>query len=199
MTSQTDALPVHLTRWSPTLVEALRPWLAGNQEWKRWDAPYYPPMSPTEADTYCDRLLADPDCLDTHTGLTKCRAITTTDDDFVGVVNWYWESRETDWRRLGIVLHDPRHWSRGFGSHALALWVDWLFAVTDVRRLDLATWSGNERMIRLAAGLGFREEGRFREAQVVDGRPYDAVVMGVLRTEWETRPAPNDRRSTNRW
>lgn len=193
MAGATASSRVELVPWSPGLVEALRPWLPGDQEWKRWDAPYFPLLTDADANAFCARLLADPNCPDPDTGLSRCRAVTTPAGEFVGLVSWYWESRETDWRRVGVVLHDPRHWSRGLGRHALSQWVDWLFTVTDIRRLDLATWSGNQRMIRLAARLGFREEGRFREARVVDGRPYDAVVMGVLRREWAATQAIDGR------
>lgn len=104
----------------------------------------------------------------------------------LGQVSWYWESKETDWRRLGIVIYDPASWNAGRGTEALRLWTTYLFATTSVRRLDFATWSGNAGMLALGRRLGFVEEGRFREARVVDGRVYDSVVMGVLRGEWRS-------------
>ena len=107
---------------------------------------------------------------------------------FCGVVSWYWESRETDWARMGVVLHDPMIRGRGAGSAALEQWITLLFASTAWRRLDLATWSGNTAMCRVAEGLGLVREATFRRARVVDGEIYDSVVYGVLREEWATRP-----------
>jgi putative hydrolase of HD superfamily len=67
----------------------------------------------------------------------------------------------------------------------LRLWCDHLFAtVPEFARLDLRTWSGNERMIKLARKLGFREEARFRDARIVKGETYDALAFGILREEW---------------
>jgi RimJ/RimL family protein N-acetyltransferase len=69
----------------------------------------------------------------------------------------------------------------------VALWTSYLFATTDIVRLDYATWSGNIGMCRIGSKLGWTEEGRFRQARVVEGRRYDSVVYGVLRSEWEAR------------
>lgn len=29
------------------------------------------------------------------------------------------------------------------------------------------------------------EEGRIRQARIVEGKPYDSVKLGILREEWE--------------
>lgn len=87
-------------------------------------------------------------------------------------------------------LFDPAFWSGGRGSEAVRLWTDYLFDTTEIVRLDLATWSGNTGMCRVAAKLGWTEEARFRDARVVGGERYDSVVYGVLRREWLGRTAP---------
>jgi len=100
-------------------------------------------------------------------------------------VSWYFESEPTDWRRMGIVLFDPGSWSGGRGAEALRLWTDYMFATTVIVRLDLATWSGNIGMCRVAVQVGWTDEARFREARVVRGRRFDSVVYGVLRRDWQ--------------
>lgn len=109
------------------------------------------------------------------------------DDAFYGTVSWHWESRETDWARMGITVFDPALRGRGIGRAALELWTDHLFAHTNWVRLDYSTWSGNIAMVSVGRRLGFTEEARFRKARVVRGEFYDSVVMGVLREEWEAR------------
>ncbi|MNW63364.1 putative ribosomal N-acetyltransferase YdaF [compost metagenome] len=88
---------------------------------------------------------------------------------------------------MGVGVYDPAVRGRGIGREALALWTTYLFQVTDWGRLDFATWSGNLPMLGVGRSLGFVEEGRFRDARIVRGERYDAVVMGVLRSEWEAR------------
>jgi RimJ/RimL family protein N-acetyltransferase len=85
----------------------------------------------------------------------------------------------------GIVLYDSRYWSGGYGTEAFSMWIDYLFTHLDVVRLGISTWSGNERMIRLARKIGMVEEGRIRKARMVRGEYFDSVKMGLLREEWE--------------
>ena len=99
-------------------------------------------------------------------------------------MSWHWEAEESDWRRIGATVFDPDVRGRGIGTEALRIWTDYLFAHTDVVRLDFSTWSGNTRMLGVGHRLGFVEEARFREAREVRGKRYDSVAMGVLRRDW---------------
>jgi RimJ/RimL family protein N-acetyltransferase len=113
-------------------------------------------------------------------------AIADLDTDAAfGFVSWYFESRPTDWRRMGIVVFDDTRWGGGVGSEALRLWTTYLFDTTDTRRLDFATYSGNPAMCAIGRRLGFVEEARFREARAWAGEVHDGLVYGVLRAEWE--------------
>jgi beta-glucosidase len=47
------------------------------------------------------------------------------------MVNWYWESRETDWRRIGIGIYAPSVRGQGIGTEALRLWTRYLFDTTE--------------------------------------------------------------------
>ena len=53
------------------------------------------------------------------------------------------------------------------------------------QRVELDTWSGNERAIRSYQACGFQIEGRLRRGELVDGTYYDTILMGLLREEWE--------------
>jgi RimJ/RimL family protein N-acetyltransferase len=102
----------------------------------------------------------------------------------VGTVTRYWADERTGWLEVGVGIYEARHWGRGYGSEALALWVDHLFESLPLRRIGLRTWSGNRRMMRLARRLGFVQEAVFREAYAAGGRVYDRVAFGLLRREW---------------
>lgn len=102
----------------------------------------------------------------------------------VGTVTRYWADERTEWLEAGVGIYQARYWGRGYGTEALALWIDYLFEAMPIHRVGLRTWSGNPRMIRLARRLGFREEARFREVYRARGRTYDRLAYGLLRREW---------------
>ena len=178
---------VVLRDWRADDVDQLGGWLQPGHRWQRLDAPYLPRPDAAGRRAVVEQLHDRVRGADLPTPRQGLVVASADDQRFLGEVGWYWESEATDWRRMGLALYDPALWDRGFGSRALRLWTTYLFASTAVRRLDFATWSGNAGMLGIGRRLGFREEARFRQARVVDGQPYDSVVMGMLRGEW--RPA----------
>lgn len=192
-----------LRDWTPSDIEALRRWIVppsrGVHEWQLYDGPFYARWTAEGANGWCDGLRRRARDGDWPAVREHLAIVDAASGEFVGQVSWYWEERPSEesgdgtallpWRRLGLVIYDPAHWSGGYGTEALALWTDYLFAETDSDRLDFATWSGNAGMCRIGAKLGFTEEARFRKARRVRGELYDAVVYGVLREEWEARRA----------
>lgn len=107
------------------------------------------------------------------------------DGELKGSVGWYWVSEVTNWFEIGIVIFDSNYWSGGYGTEAFQMWIDYLFTHVDTVRLGIGTWSGNERMMRLASKCGMVEEARVRKARIVRGEYYDAIKMGMLREEWQ--------------
>ncbi|MGY5120432.1 GNAT family N-acetyltransferase [Streptomyces sp. 900105755] len=87
---------------------------------------------------------------------------------------------------IGVTIGEREFWGRGHGSDALRLLMGHLFGAYGLNRLELDTWSGNERAVRAFTRLGFREEGRRRSAVLVQGKRYDRVLFGMLREEWES-------------
>lgn len=84
---------------------------------------------------------------------------------------------------VGITIGEKDLWGQGYGSEALELLVGYLFDHLNLHRVQLDTWSGNERAMRSFARIGFREEGRLRDAIWGPGRYFDSVVMGMVRSE----------------
>lgn len=173
------------------LIEADLPiyqsWLSNSHEWKKYDGPYYP-LDESKVSENIGRLRKR---VETANWPEPRRSLVIADqatNRFVGLVSWYWESQETNWLSVGIVIYDPAFWSGGIGYEALGLWSDYLLAaMPELVRLGLATWSGNVRMMGLAEKLGYQEEARRRKARIVAGEYYDSMGYGVLREEWDAR------------
>lgn len=197
---------VTLRGWTVPDLDAFRGWLRPEHDWHRWDGPYYPVPTDDQADALVSALArshglawstsaphvppSGPPAPPSDAGapLPPGRLVVDVGGELVGTVAWYWESRETEWARMGVTVYDPAVRGRGIGRTALALWTTFLFASTPWVRLDFATWSGNEAMLGVGRALGFVEEARFRQARAVDGVRHDSVVMGVLRGEWQEPP-----------
>ena len=146
--------------------------------WRAWDAPYLPAWDTTaNLQRYAQALASSPP--------NPNERVIDVGGVVVGMVNRAEEDPAGGgWWDLGILIYDPAHWGRGLGSRALALWVQATLDETDAHALTFSTWGGNDRMIRAALRLGFREAGRVREARVVRGERFDAVRLDLLRREW---------------
>ena len=181
-----EGQPVSLRDWTAVDVAPLRSWLDPGRPWHRTNGPYFAPMTDADADAITEAIaaLAGTPPAELDSPRRNLAVVESATDRLVGRVDWYWECRETDWRRMGVVIYDESCWGRGYGTEALRLWTGYLFASTDALRLDYATYSGNPAMIAVGRRLGFVEEGRFRRARRWAGGVHDAVVMGVLREEW---------------
>ena len=113
--------------------------------------------------------------------------IETTDHRHIGSVSIYGKSRDPHMTEVGIDIVEDELWNQGLGTEAFGLWVDYVFEAHNLARLGAATWSGNPRMVRVAEKLGFKVEGRIRNGCEVNGRFYDGIKLGMLRSEWEAR------------
>lgn len=83
-----------------------------------------------------------------------------------------------------IVLGEKEYWGKGYGTDALQVLIEFLFYQWNFHRLSLDTWDGNIRAIKAYEKLGFKVEGRLRQARFVIGKYQDAIVMGLLRDEF---------------
>ncbi len=85
---------------------------------------------------------------------------------------------------FGIVIGDRAYWGRGFGTDAVRTLVGHAFDTLNLHRVYLRVYASNRRAIRVYTKVGFRGEGRLREDHYIDGNYEDAIVMGMLETEW---------------
>ncbi|MHC4549246.1 MAG: GNAT family N-acetyltransferase [Planctomycetota bacterium] len=163
-------------------------WLGPGHEWRRWDGPDFPEPAQAEVGRIVARLREQIEAGKWPAPRERLAIADPHTNELWGRVARNWIREDIHWAAVGIDLFDPRHWGSGRGTEALGLWTDYLFrAEPRFVRLDLRTWSGNARVMRVAAKLGYRQEARYREARLVGGRRFDSLGYGVLRREWEAR------------
>jgi len=107
-------------------------------------------------------------------------------EDYIGQVNL----DTIDWKnrvgRIGIVIGSAAHFGLGIGTEAMQLLIAFAFREMNLNRLELEVYDFNERAYRCYLRCGFREEGRLRQRQYKNGRYVDVIVMGLLRSDWES-------------
>ncbi len=112
-------------------------------------------------------------------------AIFTHDGKFIGTADY----REVDHVKrsctVGITIGDQNYWGKGYGTDALSVLAEYLFNRLNLRRIQLDTWSGNDRAIKSYKKCGFQVEGILKENEFVNGKYYDTVIMGLLKSHWK--------------
>src|SRR5699024_603990 len=111
------------------------------------------------------------------------RWLVEVDGAAVGTVSYYWEDEASNCLEIGIVLYQSRNWSCGHGTRTSKMWIPALIHTRPLVRVGLPTWSGNERMIRVADKLGTQMEARIRKVRCDDGHYYASIRMGSRREE----------------
>jgi RimJ/RimL family protein N-acetyltransferase len=106
------------------------------------------------------------------------------DSEPVGVVSLMNVNEANLSADLSIIVGSERDRHEGFGTEAIGLLLDYAFDERGLNRVGLSVFEFNEPARSAYEKLGFREEGRLRQALRRDGRFYDAILMSVLADEW---------------
>jgi RimJ/RimL family protein N-acetyltransferase len=83
-----------------------------------------------------------------------------------------------------LALWDPEYWSKGYGSEATKLMVDYGFDILNLNRIQLHVAVENKNAIRAYEKCGFKIEGTLREAMYHHNRYCDFHLMAILRSEF---------------
>lgn len=113
------------------------------------------------------------------------RLRTIEDDRLIGFIVIHsieWNNRSG---MLAMGIGNANDRGKGYGSEALQLILRYAFHELNLNRVGLDVIEYNERGIRAYQKAGFQIEGRIRQGVHRDGKIYDRINMGILRSEWE--------------
>ncbi|MDC7954181.1 GNAT family N-acetyltransferase [Liquorilactobacillus mali] len=148
-----------------------------NAEWTKWNGPYFHDKLPKKADFISsdkNNYLNNP-----------FRKVIWVDDQMVGMVFAYYEDTPLNkWLDIGISIYQHTKWRQGIGKLALTQWITELFNEVQLPHIGLTTWSGNYRMLALSESLGLKKEAEVRKVRYWQGKYWDSVKYGVLKSEW---------------
>ena len=150
-------------------------------EWREYDAPWQWTAAKVKPD---QDQKAKPKTAAVAIGVEKMAVITSLDGFPLGWVNRYGKKYRSEPFFIGIDICVDDYLNKGYGTEALGLWVDYLFANSEIHKICLDTWSFNPRMVRVAEKIGFTYEGRQRAMQFWQGQWLDLLHFGILRREW---------------
>jgi RimJ/RimL family protein N-acetyltransferase len=85
---------------------------------------------------------------------------------------------------IGIEIMQE-YQGKGYGSEAIQWIVDWAFERLGLHRVQVRAFGWNARAVELYKRLGFKEEGRWREALWHEGKWWDDVQLSILEDEWK--------------
>jgi diamine N-acetyltransferase len=85
---------------------------------------------------------------------------------------------------LGIAL-GRAYWAKGLGQDALRTLIGFAFRDLGMHKVGLEVLADDERAVGAYRKVGFVEEGRLRDHSWFEGAFHDALVMGILRDEWD--------------
>ena len=85
---------------------------------------------------------------------------------------------------LGIFIGDKDYLSKGYGTEAIRLLLDYGFNYMNLHSVKLELMSFNERALKCYKKCGFKETGRIRENRFINGNYYDTITMDILETEF---------------
>ena len=88
---------------------------------------------------------------------------------------------------LRVAIDQPAHQGQGYGTEALRLILDYGFGILQLHRIELNVYDFNERAAHVYEKVGFKVEGRQRDALFYDHKYHDAILMSMLEDEYRKK------------
>jgi RimJ/RimL family protein N-acetyltransferase len=131
--------------------------------------------------------------------LFEDRELSPTDDSFaihvkdedepVGVISLMNISDANESAELSVIVGRPDDRHQGYGTEAIELLLGYAFEELGLNRVGLSAFDFNDEAIAAYEKLGFAVEGRYRQAIKRNSGFHDAVLMSIMKAEWQAGAA----------
>jgi RimJ/RimL family protein N-acetyltransferase len=111
------------------------------------------------------------------------------EDEPVGVISLMNISDANESAELSIIVGHPDDRHQGYGTEAIELLLGYAFEELGLNRVGLSAFEFNDEAIAAYEKLGFAVEGRYRRAIKRNSRFYDAILMSIIKSEWQAGAA----------
>jgi len=85
---------------------------------------------------------------------------------------------------LGIFIGDENYLSKGYGSEAIMLLLNYAFMQINLNNIMLKVFSFNKRAIKAYEKCGFKTFGVWKECHYFNGEYCDEIFMNVLKEDF---------------
>lgn len=107
------------------------------------------------------------------------------EDELIGTVGLHDIDHINRRATLGIMIGDKNYRGNGYGTEAIQLILDYGFNYLNLNNIKLDLMEFNERALACYKKCGFKEYGRRRKCNFINGKYYDTIEMDILREEFE--------------
>ncbi len=97
----------------------------------------------------------------------------------LGPINW--RHRYAD---IALLIGEKRCWGKGYATEAIGLITKFGFEVLNLNKLKAGCYAQNEGSARAFEKCGWSREGLQKEQYFIDGRPTDAILLGMTASEY---------------
>lgn len=102
----------------------------------------------------------------------------------VVINNMYRNDRNSNIR---ILINRKEDFSKGYGSEALILALNYGFGMLNLHRIELEVFPFNQRAIHVYEKIGFVREGIRRDGCYFNSKYYDMITMSILEDEFREK------------
>ena len=109
------------------------------------------------------------------------------EEEPIGVISLTNISEANESAELSVIVGSAEDRDKGLGTEAIRVILRYAFEDLGLQRVSLSVFEFNEPAISAYEKLGFKREGRWRQAIQRDDRLYDAILMRILASEWRSK------------
>lgn len=110
--------------------------------------------------------------------------VTLDNDKMIGTIGLENISYSNRTAILGIFIGDKDYLSKGYGTEAIRLILDYGFNYLNLHSISLNLMGFNERALKCYEKCGFKQTGKIREHRFINGKYYDVLCMDILEDEF---------------
>ena len=111
--------------------------------------------------------------------------VTEKEDKLIGCVALHDIDNIRRIATMGIFIGDREYRGQGYGTEAVKLILDFGFNYLNLNNIKLDLKEFNERALACYKKCGFKEYGRRRKCNFINGKYYDSIEMDILAEEFK--------------